>query len=75
MLNAGPHYIKNRAVDPKRPKGKTGLKKIFVGGINGDLSKEEIKSYFEKFGNVSLRRAFDVQMGEKVKGVVSVAWP
>ena len=53
VLNAGPHYIKNRAVDPKRPKGKTGLKKIFVGGINGDLSKEEIKSYFEKFGNVS----------------------
>lgn len=62
VLNAGPHYIKNRAVDPKRPKGKTGLKKIFVGGINGDLSKEEIKSYFEKFGNIeNIERPFDRQ--------------
>ncbi|KAJ6217413.1 hypothetical protein RDWZM_008570 [Blomia tropicalis] len=62
VLTAGPHYIKNRAVEPKRPKGKSALKKIFVGGINGDLSKEEIKTYFEKFGNIeNIERPFDRQ--------------
>lgn len=54
VLNGGPHVIKNRTVEPKRPKGKSGLKKIFVGGINGDMSKENIKAYFQQFGNVSV---------------------
>lgn len=53
VLNAGPHFIRNRPIDPKRPKGKAALKKIFVGGINGDMSKEEVKAYFEQFGAVS----------------------
>ena len=44
--------IKNRAVDPKRPRTKPAFKKIFVGGVDADMSKDEIKSYFERFGTV-----------------------
>lgn len=54
VLSTGPHYIHNRPIDPKRPKGKAALKKIFVGGINGDMPKEEVKAYFEQFGAVSV---------------------
>ncbi|OTF74715.1 hypothetical protein BLA29_014623, partial [Euroglyphus maynei] len=50
VLKTGPHVIKNRTVDPKRPKGKNGLKKIFVGGIDGDMPNDEIRTYFEQFG-------------------------
>lgn len=44
--------IKNRAVDPKKPRSKPAFKKIFVGGVDADMSKDDIKSYFERFGPV-----------------------
>jgi RNA recognition motif-containing protein len=44
--------IRNRAVDPKRPRARPAFKKIFVGGIDADMPKEEIKNYFERFGTV-----------------------
>ncbi|XP_027200302.1 RNA-binding protein squid-like [Dermatophagoides pteronyssinus] len=62
VLKTGPHVIKNRTVDPKRPKGKNGLKKIFVGGIDGDMSNDEIRTYFEQFGPIeNIERPFDRQ--------------
>ncbi|KAF7489212.1 RNA-binding protein squid [Sarcoptes scabiei] len=62
VLKTGPHVIKNRTVDPKRPKGKTGLKKIFVGGIDADLCNDDIKAYFEQFGPIeNIERPFDRQ--------------
>lgn len=62
VLKTGPHVIKNRTVDPKRPKGKNGLKKIFVGGIDGDMSNDEIRTYFEQFGAIeNIERPFDRQ--------------
>ena len=44
--------IRNRAVDPKKPRARPAFKKIFVGGIDADMPKEEIKNYFERFGAV-----------------------
>jgi RNA recognition motif-containing protein len=52
VLAGGPHMIKNRAVDPKRPRTKPAFKKIFVGGVDADMSKDDIKAYFERFGTV-----------------------
>jgi len=58
--------IKNRAVDPKRPRTKPAFKKIFVGGVDADMSKDEIKSYFERFGPVEgIECPFDKQRGRR----------
>lgn len=46
------HVISNKKVDPKKAKARTG--KIFVGGLIPEISDDEIKAYFEQFGNVSL---------------------
>ena len=53
MLQGGPHVIRNKNVDPKRPRSKPAFKKIFVGGIDADMPEEEIRSYFGRFGNVN----------------------
>lgn len=47
---AGEHIINNKKVDPKKAKARHG--KIFVGGLNTDISDEEIKTFFGQFGNV-----------------------
>jgi squid-like protein len=66
VLAGGPHMIKNRAVDPKRPRTKPAFKKIFVGGVDADMSKDEIKSYFERFGAVEgIECPFDKQRGRR----------
>ena len=62
VLNEGTHYIKNRAIEPKRPKGKAALKKVFVGGIDGEMDIEEIRNYFGKYGTIeNIERPFDRQ--------------
>jgi len=66
VLAGGPHMIKNRAVDPKRPRTKPAFKKIFVGGVDADMTKEDIKSYFERFGPVEgIECPFDKQRGRR----------
>lgn len=49
------HTLKGKKIDPKpaepRP-GEEAILKIFVGGIDTNMSDEELKSYFEKFGHV-----------------------
>ena len=50
---------RNQVIDGKnvevKPAVSRGNKKIFIGGIAGDLGEENLKSHFERFGNV---RAF-----------------
>jgi RNA recognition motif-containing protein len=66
VLAGGPHMIKNRAVDPKRPRTKPAFKKIFVGGVDADMSKDDIKAYFERFGTVEgIECPFDKQRGRR----------
>jgi len=58
--------IRNRAVDPKRPRARPAFKKIFVGGIDADMPKEDIKNYFERFGTVEgIECPFDRQRGRR----------
>lgn len=49
------HTINGKKVDPKKAKARQG--KIFVGGLSPETSDEEIKAFFEQFGNV-----VDIQM-------------
>jgi len=66
VLHGGPHVIRNRAVDPKRPRAKPMFKKIFVGGIDADMAEDDIKNYFCRFGNVTgVELPFDRQRGRR----------
>jgi len=66
VLQGGPHMIRNRAVDPKRPRARPAFKKIFVGGIDADMPEEEIKDYFTRFGTVEgIECPFDRQSGRR----------
>lgn len=44
------HVINNKKVDPKKAKARHG--KIFVGGLDADVTEEEIREYFGQFGTV-----------------------
>ncbi|ELU12551.1 hypothetical protein CAPTEDRAFT_175465 [Capitella teleta] len=53
-----PHVLDGKTVDTKRatPKGETTsqtVKKIFVGGLSRNTTKESIQAFFEQFGGVS----------------------
>lgn len=66
VLQGGPHMIRNRAVDPKKPRARPAFKKIFVGGIDADMPKEDIKNYFERFGSVEgIECPYDRQRGRR----------
>ncbi|XP_067011054.1 RNA-binding protein squid [Anabrus simplex] len=58
VLAAGNHVINGKKVDPKKVKQRIG--KIFVGGLTPEISNDDIKSYFAKFGNiVDMEMPFD----------------
>ncbi|XP_059091369.1 RNA-binding protein Musashi homolog Rbp6-like isoform X1 [Tigriopus californicus] len=59
VLAHGPHDLDGKKIDPKvafprrtHPKLVTRTKKIFVGGISATTSLEDIKKYFEQFGEI-----------------------
>lgn len=56
VLEQKEHKLDGRVIDPKRALAmkKEPVKKVFVGGLNPDTSKEVIHEYFEAFGEVCL---------------------
>ena len=59
-MDSLPLKINNKEVDIKLAKSRPTSKKVFVGGIDANLTKEEITSYFSNFGNViDIELAFD----------------
>eukprot|EP00095_Tigriopus_kingsejongensis_P009782 maker-scaffold808_size94304-snap-gene-0.22 protein:Tk09782 transcript:maker-scaffold808_size94304-snap-gene-0.22-mRNA-1 annotation:"rna-binding protein musashi homolog rbp6 isoform x1" len=59
VLAHGTHDLDGKKIDPKvafprrtHPKLVTRTKKIFVGGISATTSLEDIKKYFEQFGEI-----------------------
>lgn len=64
VINAGNHVINGKKVDPKKAKARHG--KIFVGGLKPDLSDDDIKNYFGKFGTiVEVELPFDKQKNQR----------
>jgi len=56
VLEVGSHLLHGKNIDPKRLKQRPALntmQKIFVGGIDPQMSESEIRNYFGQFGTVS----------------------
>jgi len=61
VLAEGTINLQGRSIEPQRAKGRGaggggrsgGIKKVFVGGVDPDVSEAEIRDYFSSFGRVS----------------------
>ena len=58
-LETGNHLIDGKSIEAKQATRQKRIekpkpKKVFVGGIPNDITEEEMKDHFIKFGEVSL---------------------
>ncbi|KAM4700165.1 heterogeneous nuclear ribonucleoprotein A1 isoform 2-T3 [Discoglossus pictus] len=62
-MNARPHRVDGRVVEPKRavsredsqrPGAHLTVKKIFVGGIKEDTEEHHLRDYFEQYGKIEV---------------------
>ncbi|XDB62209.1 hypothetical protein AB1E18_015558 [Capra hircus] len=60
-MNARPHKVDGRVVEPKRavsredsqrPDAHLTVKKVFVGGIKEDTEEHHLRDYFEQYGKI-----------------------
>ena len=63
MLSVPSHCLDGKKIDPKHatPKSKSKAnktKKIFVGGVSQETSADEVKAYFNQFGEFSQKTGF-----------------
>lgn len=66
------HTVNGKKVDPKKAKARQG--KIFVGGLSPETSDEEVKTFFEQFGNVvEMEMPFD-KMKNQRKGFCFITY-
>jgi len=66
VLRITSHVIRNKPVDPKRANSRPVCKKIFVGGVDSNMSEDEIKIYFSQFGTVKgIELPFDRQRNRR----------
>lgn len=64
VINAGDHVINGKKVDPKKAKARHG--KIFVGGLKPELTDDDIKNYFGKYGTIiEVEMPFDKQKNQR----------
>jgi len=57
VMEIGTHLLHGKNIDPKRLKQRPALstlQKIFVGGVDPQMSECSIREYFGQFGTVSL---------------------
>lgn len=47
------HKLHGRNIDPKRANPREPIKKVFVRNLDQNLTENEIREYFGKFGKVS----------------------
>ncbi|XP_077816340.1 heterogeneous nuclear ribonucleoprotein A1-like [Macaca mulatta] len=73
-INARPHKVDGRVMEPKRPVSREDyersgahltVKKIFVGGINEDTEEHHLRDYFEQFGKIKMTEIMTDQGSDK----------
>jgi len=55
VLAESSHTLQDKVIDPKRAQTRGAIevcRKIFVGGLDPNLSEESIRDYFGRFGKV-----------------------
>ncbi|CAH8589834.1 unnamed protein product [Schistosoma bovis] len=64
VLSVPEHWLKNKKIDPKKAKpSREPLKKIFVGGIDPEVTEDQIREYFSSFGKVSQHSLIEASIG------------
>ena len=56
VADRGPHSLHGKNIDPKRaqPKGALeGVNKLFVGGLDPEITEDQVRTHFGQFGKVS----------------------
>ncbi|XP_037542901.1 heterogeneous nuclear ribonucleoprotein A3 [Nematolebias whitei] len=82
-MNARPHKVDGRVVEPKRavsredsnkPGAHMTVKKIFVGGIKEDTEEHHIRDYFEKYGKIECVDIMEERSTGKKRGFCFVSF-
>ncbi|XP_049623274.1 heterogeneous nuclear ribonucleoprotein A1-like [Suncus etruscus] len=83
VMNARPHKVDGRFVEPKRaiskedsqiPGAHLTVRKIFVGGIKEDTEEQHLRKYFEQFGNIEMVDIITDQESGKSRGFAFVTF-
>ncbi|XP_055963329.1 heterogeneous nuclear ribonucleoprotein A1-like [Sorex fumeus] len=83
VMNARPHKVDGRYVEPKRaisredsqmPGAHLTVRKIFVGGIKEDINERHLREYFQRFGNIEMIEIITDQDSGKRRGFAFVTF-
>ncbi|XP_063808239.1 heterogeneous nuclear ribonucleoprotein A1 isoform X1 [Pseudophryne corroboree] len=82
-MNARPHRVDGRVVEPKRavsredsqrPGAHLTVKKIFVGGIKEDTEEHHLRDYFEQYGKIEVVEIMTDRANGKKRGFAFVTF-
>ncbi|XP_060766698.1 heterogeneous nuclear ribonucleoprotein A1a [Neoarius graeffei] len=82
-MDARPHKVDGRAVEPKRavsredscrPGAHSTVKKIFVGGIKEDTDEEHLRDYFSQFGKIEEVNIMTEKNSDKRRGFAFITF-
>ncbi|XP_028616083.1 protein TFG isoform X2 [Grammomys surdaster] len=82
-MNARPHKVDGRVVEPKRavskedsqrPGAHLTVKKIFVGGIKEDTEEHHLRDYFEQYGKIEVIAVMTDRDSGKKRGFAFVTF-
>lgn len=82
-MDARPHKVDGRAVEPKRavsredscrPGAHSTVKKMFVGGIKEDTDEEHLRDYFTQFGKIDEVNIMTEKNSDKRRGFAFITF-
>ncbi|XP_053564254.1 heterogeneous nuclear ribonucleoprotein A1 [Bombina bombina] len=82
-MNARPHRVDGRVVEPKRavsredsqrPGAHLTVKKIFVGGIKEDTEEHHLRDYFEEYGKIEVIEIMTDRASGKKRGFAFITF-
>uniref|UniRef100_A0A671N1J3 Heterogeneous nuclear ribonucleoprotein A1a n=1 Tax=Sinocyclocheilus anshuiensis TaxID=1608454 RepID=A0A671N1J3_9TELE len=78
-MDARPHKVDGRAVEPKRAVSRevgahSTVKKMFVGGIKEDTDEEHLREYFSQFGKIDEVNIMTEKNSDKRRGFAFITF-